>query len=149
MSKAATRRAERAEFLGAKLAELGEKARQAELKKYEPPPYKHGFIVKPTNPTWIAALERKVRQYKTRVDEKPWDYQTRYRLILIKKILRDGEVNLEAAALEAESTGIRFHSLSDRRESESIVQLYCRLGSHGCHSWGGFLPTDPDYDETV
>lgn len=149
MSKTAGRKAKQMEFLGTMLSQAAEKTLQAEKEKYEPPPYKHGFIVKPTNPGWIAGLERKVRQYKERLQEQSRHDKTKYQLLLLETILRDGEVNVEAAQREFKNQGGRLPSLNDYYEAESIVRLYCRRGGEGVTSYGGFLPADSNYDETI
>jgi hypothetical protein len=152
VSKAANKRANHAAFLSGAMLQVGEKTRTERLKAFEPPPMKHGFIVKPTNPAWIMALERKVRQYKKRIEDRYWDWHTRYRLALVETILRDGEVNIEETRSKfkegcPDMGGHRY--LNEYRETETIIMRYCYDGGKGLWSEGGFLPTDEGYDATV
>ncbi len=149
MSKSANKRASHAAFLTEAMLQKAEERREKRLEVYKPPPYRHGFIVKPTNPGWIAALERKARQYKDRCEEHVWDWQSRYRLALIEAILRNGEVNIETARETFKKDRPEpwlGRTLSDYQECESIIFRYCTMGGKGVPSFGGFLPTDENYD---
>lgn len=161
MSKSANKRANHATFLAEALLSKAEERRKERLKVYEPPPYKHGFIVKPTNPGWVKALDRKMRMYADRIARcepfhgDPWlgwevDGEIFDRITakckqrMIQIILDKGEVSVEEFWKEAQKIGIS--RMSYDRYVVNIVQRYCTHAGKGLVSAGGFLPTDENYD---
>lgn len=161
MSKAANKRANHAAFLAEAMLRVGEKTRKERIEAFEPPPYKTGFIVKPTNPGWVKALDRKMRMYADRIARckpfrgNPWlgwevdgeifDKTTaRCKQRMIEVILEKGEVNIEEFWKEAQEVGIDWASY--QRNVVKIVERYCDFGGKGAWSIGGFLPTDENYD---
>lgn len=142
MSKAANRRANRAEFLGETLRAKAPK--WTPPKELEPTPRRQDCICKPNNPAWIDALKRKCEQYKKRLenDNDLFFLETRYKLFLIEAILRDGYANVydcRKAFCEKNGFDIDFQGTV---HAEKIVEIYCYRGGDGMWSPdGAFLPS--------
>jgi len=148
--------AKQAAFLAGKLQEV----RPRKQWGYPPTPVKPGFICKPLNPHWVAALDRKMRMYQDRLDRCGFDVTTRCWVVngdyfdrqanackmeLIKEILEKGEVDLGEFRIRVASF-LGIPEFEFERKVVRIVARYCEQGGRGISSLGGFLPSDEDYD---
>lgn len=161
MGKGSNKKNRAAEFLALMLKGTGKAKETRRTGIFNPPDYKPGFIVKPTNPGWVKALDRKMRMYADRIARctpyrgNPWlgfevdgeifdktTAQCKQRMIEV--ILEKGEVNVEEFWKKAQEIGIDRWSY--QRDVVRIIEEYCLRGGKDAWSIGGFLPTDENYD---